>query len=444
MLPLNHYMYIAACCCAFFLLPSMMEQQQSLFSWIPVLLPSSALLLSLSDGGTDGGSSSSSSSSISSFGVQRREDDGEQQQLLRQQTNRTILFVHVGKAGGETIKGVLDAGCQVMRNVRRRNKCLARLPASKLSDTVTGYFHCFKVQPVGMAAEATSYLFNVRHPLDRTVSWYNYVNPNNCVSIEGKVADHDSSPKCGAKSQLRRDPDGFVGQFFQTCFPTVDDWAYALLAAAAASDKTLAHHPRPNKSAAINATTTNTNTSIVVDCAELAKTSLAGRLDWRHVPIAAHLTANYQHYTAQTVTAHPAKEVIVVRMEHIWDDLKALDRQLGGTGDFGAVEGSAYTHGSESYYNSNNSSKHQRLALAGDAAGDAADDDSAAAVLMAVQLLCCALQTELHTYRDLLIRAANLHENDKLETVQAAVERCGWRSWDEMKLTCEKGQTAAA
>ena len=140
------------------------------------------------------------------------------------------------------------------------------------------------------------------------------------------------------------------------------------------------------------------------------------------------------------MTAHPAKEVIVVRMEHIWDDLKALDRQLGGTGDFVAVEGSAYTHGSESYYNSNNSSKHQRLALA----GDTADDDSAAAVLMAVQLLCCALQTELHTYRDLLIRAANLYKNDKLETVQAAVERCGWRSWDEMTLACEKGQTAAA
>jgi Sulfotransferase family len=120
-------------------------------------------------------------SADTSIGEIQRGGGGDDVIDLPDKKNRTILFVHVGKAGGETIKSVLDAGCQVMHNVRRRTKCLANLPASKLSAAVVGYFHCFKVQPSGMAVSANSYLFNVRHPVDRTISWYRYVSPFNCV-----------------------------------------------------------------------------------------------------------------------------------------------------------------------------------------------------------------------------------------------------------------------
>jgi Sulfotransferase family len=108
--------------------------------------------------------------------------------------NRTILFVHVGKAGGETIKSVLDAGCQGMRNQKRRTACLNELPGSALSDQVRGYFHCFRVEPAHMRTSATSVLFNVRHPVDRVLSWYRYVNPNNCNRENYKI-----SPNCVAR-----------------------------------------------------------------------------------------------------------------------------------------------------------------------------------------------------------------------------------------------------
>jgi hypothetical protein len=195
------------------------------------------------------------------------------------------------------------------------------------------------------------------------------------------------------QNQLERDPNSFVGLFFQTCFPTVDDWAFAVKG------------KKRNGSPATES------------CVELAKKSLAGQLDWKQVPLAAHMTANYQHYTGKTVAAAHAttadKEVLVVRMQHMWGDLKALDRQLGGAGNFGAVEGSVYTHGSESY-----SSSSKRISEAG------------------VQLLCCALQKELEIYRDLMYAAANLHELVKRDTVQAAVERCGWKTWEGMTQAC--------
>lgn len=111
-----------------------------------------------------------------------------------QNVTRRILFVHVGKAGGESIKQILKAGCSVMRNRNRRKTCLAALPNSTLSDGVAGYFHCFSVQPKRMESGATSFLFNLRHPVDRALSWYKYVHPDNCH----REVDH-GSPACLAK-----------------------------------------------------------------------------------------------------------------------------------------------------------------------------------------------------------------------------------------------------
>lgn len=170
----------------------------------------------------------------------------------------------------------------------------------------------------------------------------------------------------------------------------MDDWAFA------------ATGKRPNGSPSTES------------CAKLAKSSLTGQVDWKQVPLAAHMTANYQHYIKKTVTAHRDKEVLVVRMNQMWGDLKALDWQLGGTGNFGAVEGSAYTHGSESYKSSTSVS-------------DAS-----------VQFLCCALLAELEIYRDLIVAAANLRVRDKRETIQEAVKRCGWNSWEGMTRACVK------
>ena len=103
-------------------------------------------------------------------------------------------------------------------------------------------------------------------------------------------------------------------------------------------------------------------------------------------------------------------------MESLWNDLQALDRQLGGTGDFGAMEGSAYTHGSERY-------------------------NSSAVSDQAFSRFCCALHTtELPRYRELILAAANLSDQDKSDTIRAAAERCGYKSWDDMTMACRKKQ----
>jgi len=297
--------------------------------------------------------------------------------------NRTILFVHIGKAGGETIKSVLETGCQVMRNAARRNKCLAGLQNSRLSDSVKGYFHCFKIQPPQMAHKADSYLFNVRHPVDRAISWYHYINPFNCVSENNRI-----SPNCAAANQLQNKPGGFVSQFFDLCFRTVEDWVYGAIG------------KRANGEPALQA------------CVDLAHKSLAGKLDWKDIPLAAHMTANYQQYTSMTTRKFKSKEILVVRMEHMWDDLKSLDVWLGGTGDFGRASGTKYSHGSETY----GGSKSITVATA--------------------KLFCCALQSEMEIYLDLITSAANLLEVHKQQTRDAATARCGFASWDEMISHC--------
>ena len=176
---------------------------------------------------------------------------------------------------------------------------------------------------------------------------------------------------------MRNDPNSFVARFFQQCFPTSDDWAVAL-------------------------------TSKTSNCTKLANEVISEKFT---DPRAAHMTANFQHYTAQTIRGFPGKEVLVVRIEHMWDDLQTLDQQLGGTGNFGERFGTKVSHGSERFQASSLST-------------------------ISTQALCCALQREIEIYRDLLFAAANLNENDKQSTWEAAVKRCGWNSWEVFQESC--------
>jgi hypothetical protein len=315
--------------------------------------------------------------------------------------SRSILFVHVGKAGGETIKSVLSAGCRSRANVKRRNKCLQKLPNSTISDTVQWYFHCFKMPftakvtrfnaPPSAAEAASSYLYNLRHPVDRTISWYHYVSPKNCRKNEG------SSPACGTAAAISQNPhNGWEAEFFGWCFPTIEDWAQALAT------------PTPPTT-----TTSKSSTSNHTDCSELAWSSLAGNIDIDKHPVAAHMVANFRHYTNKTIARFPSKEVLVVRIEHMWHDLGNLDRLLGGNGDFRHLHGSSVTHGSE---------KHQERRSISESGA---------------QLFCCALQDELRIFRDLTNRATNLDAETKLESSRKTVARCGLESWEDLQKQCE-------
>jgi hypothetical protein len=307
--------------------------------------------------------------------------------------SRNILFVHVGKAGGETIKSILSAGCLSRKNKRRKDECLRQLPNSSISDTVQSYFHCFSMSS-GAAKDSTSYLYNLRHPVDRTISWYRYVSPKNCHK------DDPRSPSCGTAWAISQNPrDSWETEFFGRCFPTVEDWAQALATTTTASS--------------FPVETSNSSTSNYTDCSELAWSSLAGKIDIGKHPVAAHMVANFHHYTNKTIARFPSKEVLVVRTEDMWQDLVNLDRLLGGDGVFGHLHGSSVTHGSE---------KHK---------------DRRSISESGAKLFCCALQDELRIFRDLMNRATNLDRETKLESSLKTVIRCGAQSWEDLEKQCE-------
>jgi len=129
--------------------------------------------------------------------------------------------------------------------------------------------------------------------------------------------------------------------------------------------------------------------------------------------------ANYEHYVNHTVRKYPEKDVLVVRIHHLWNDLQNIDRHfLQGKGDFGNFTGTAVTHGS-----SNSSSVMTRQSQ---------------------QNFCCALQRELLLYRELIERAINLHPSEQSETLQQAVEYCGFSTWEHMMRDCSFHTTIVA
>jgi hypothetical protein len=187
-----------------------------------------------------------------------------------------------------------------------------------------------------------------------------------------------ATPACKAKWQLKNE-DTWVHRFFD-CFPTAEEWFL----------------PKTSH------------------CRAIAQQAWKGSLDYREVPLAAHMIANYQHYVNNTIHVLPDSEILVVRTTELWHDLKALDEWLGGTGRFGhEIEGTAITHGSHRYANP---------------------------VLNGTSMLaaCCALLPELSVYRDLLARAANLDQITKDLEREEAVKHCGSKSWEELQESCSQ------
>lgn len=296
---------------------------------------------------------------------------------------RQVLFVHVGKAGGETIKSILAAGCNSKRNKRNREVCQKTLPNSSLSDAVKKYTHTSGIGPQA-AQLSTSYLYNIRHPVDRVESWYNYVSPKNCNENDRL------SPSCKTARNIDKDRKAWESLFFDRCFPSVEEWAQTLMLP-------------------LRKTFTNSSS---YSCPELAWSALRGQLDTNKNEVAAHMVCNFDYYTNITTVRFPEKEILVVRTNHMWEDLVNLDRLLGGNGTFGDMHGSQVTHGSHTH-------AHKRPL-----------SDSG------YKLLCCGLEGELKIHNYLLRRATNLDENSKADSQLETLAKCGVSSWAELRNDC--------
>ncbi|EEC44997.1 predicted protein [Phaeodactylum tricornutum CCAP 1055/1] len=267
------------------------------------------------------------------YRLQRNDND------LEVMANRSIMFVHVGKSGGETIKRVLEIACRTKAN-------------------------------------KDAFLFSLRHPLDRTLSWFRNFDPQNCP--EGKR----TKASCLTAHSIKNDPTSWAGHFFGVCFSSAEAWAQAL------------SHPKDK-------------------CNVLAWDTILGRIAIQDESLVAHMTANIRRYAKATAARYPEKDVLVVRMEYMWKDLKALDLSLGGTGRFGAMAGSKVAHGSEVYEFQN-------------------EDLSAASVVT----MCCALRDEMEVFYSLLHKAQNLDAVHKRRTWEDALSYCGSTSWIDFEAQC--------
>jgi hypothetical protein len=139
-----------------------------------------------------------------------------------------IVYVHVGKTGGEWLKAQLEIICKTRRNPNIRMACLQQRYPSLLSKQTIGYIHASNIyigdnkrrtvprkeSVTDVASVFSHYLFTVRHPLRRLISWYTYNHPTSCAPRE------PHSPACKT-SDWKRD--------FFDCFPTMQSLGEKIL-----------------------------------------------------------------------------------------------------------------------------------------------------------------------------------------------------------------------
>lgn len=115
-----------------------------------------------------------------------------------------------------------------------------------------------------------------------------------------------------------------------------------------------------------------------------------------------HFRLNYEYYRRKTIDIRPNHAIAVIRTEQLWEDVIHLDGVLGGTGDFGKSHGVKNNHGSDSYN-----------------VPYSADLSASNAIF-----LCCLIFKEMEAYQQLILRAVNLDDTQKRETLNHLLHRC--------------------
>jgi hypothetical protein len=152
----------------------------------------------------------------------------------------------------------------------------------------------------------------------------------------------------------------------------------------------------------------------VVDkaCSKLARKVIDGQvfdIGFKHV------SNNIRSYTKRTTDVFPKKKVLVVRTESMWDDLKDLDFQLGGSGSFGPLIGSVVDESEHILHIDKERISPRDYGV-----------------------LCCAMMEEMEQYRQLVEVALNLDKAAKISTITSASKQCGYSSWNEMVDACSR------
>lgn len=294
---------------------------------------------------------------------------------------RNIFFVHVGKAGGNTFRVIFKGYCNSDR--KRIAEACEDIPESELANRVTGYAHDEDYQ--GSVKSADAFLYNLRHPVDRMISWYNYEHPKSCMH------NRQTRRACRTKKHIKKRPNGSAAMFYNDCFPTQQ--RLPLLG--------------------LHSTSTGSDTGLSQECFELGRKVIRGEKYGKGFK---HMYYNMLHYANETIYEYPDKGVLVIRTESLWEDLKDLDTMLGGRGTFGGIEGTKDSHGSEKYKQKTGGT------------GTLSVEDYG--------LLCCAIMPEMNVYRNLIESAANLDDSATKAAISQTANKCGFANWDEMMNKC--------
>ena len=307
--------------------------------------------------------------------------------------NRTITLVHVGKAGGLTIKASTSLYCRLPRG-RRKPEEIEKYIKRRFNDAnntlalqLKGYFHMWAYDEEELQ-QSTSFLFTLRNPVDRIISAYRYSHPNNC-----KKKSAIYRPKACENAKYGKDPKSTFHLIFSQCFPSagMEDFAQSTMS------------PWNTEPAQFH----NFTDTQRVDCRRIAREAAMGSYSTGFQ----HMYYNYDYYVNKTIRAFPETEIFGVRTEQEWEDMTALDIYLGGTGQF-KRKGTHVSHGSEFY-------------------------DPSPLSSVAYQKLCCVLEHEIQVYIELINRVDNLDDTAKVEGIDLIKEKCNIASsWSEWRAQC--------
>ena len=320
------------------------------------------------------------------------------------QVNRSLALIHIGKAGGLTLRAMTSLKCRLPRDQvtdESTQNCLvdsfgsADESANPLALQTKYYVHMNSI-PHKELEQSTSWLLSLRNPVERVVSAYRYSHPANC---QDEVLQANSTKGCTNRYILRQSSlstqtkrrnqkkmEHQLSKLFVECFPEASVERFAQIAAAS--------QPRNNMEASTSGG----------ECSQLARAYIAGKGPLFPIP---HLQYNYQHYWKKALEPHdtPYKEWFGVRTEHLWEDFQALNTQLGAASSSETAHTSLLrpiklTHGSENFHT------------------DSLSPTS-------YQQLCCLLRGEIFVYLEIIRRLWNLSDAEKYQTFQDLALKCG-------------------
>ena len=330
--------------------------------------------------------------------------------------NRSITFVHVGKAGGSTIRQATAIKCGVDATTRSEACVRRAFPSTNtpnyhshvLSLQTQHYFHMWGYRPHAINA-STSLMFALRNPIDRILSSFKYHHPANCVltkedCVTKKIPACGSSAACISKYKHgNRKP---VKAVYQECFPTANLEVFA--------QSTMS--PFPDNTLALPITTQQQLNDKNYDCPkiarEMAQGSYTSAADY-------HMFYNYNYYVMKTIHSFPNQtfELFGIRTEHEWDDLLDLDKQIGGRGN--ATE---YKNFGES---ANPTTQVSNRPDGGGVVAKSSPTSSSSLSQTARHKLCCVLENEIKVYLDLIHQVLNLSRDDKYQQEYNLKVQCG-------------------